>query len=238
MSKRLICNSTTKNATQEDSAHKPGMNTKMHFEKKSHTNKIVLATSNLGKIREISAILAPITCISQAAFNISPALENGQTFVENAIIKARHVSKLTHLPALADDSGLVIPDLNYEPGIFSARYAGNNASDIDNINLILNNIKQQGLKDPVAYFYCAIVLMPNASSPNPLIATGELHGKIIDTPQGKNGFGYDPIFYLEEFKCTLAELSQTIKNSISHRFLALQKAIKLINSYMDPTDTV
>ncbi len=185
--------------------------------------KIILATSNSGKTREISAILAPIQCISQAEFNIISPPETGKTFVENAIIKARHASQFTNLPALADDSGLVIPELDYKPGIFSARFAGENANDTENLNLVLNKIKERGLKNPNAYFYCAIVLMRHKEDPVPIITTGELHGKIIDTPKGKNGFGYDPIFYLDEYKCTLAELSQITKNTISHRFLALQK---------------
>lgn len=191
---------------------------------------IILATSNLGKIREISAILAPIECLSQLDLNIPSPLETGQTFIENAIIKARHASLLSGLPALADDSGLVIPELNDEPGIFSARFAGDSASDKENLNLVLHKIRQKKLKTPAAYFYCAIALIQHSNSPTPLIATGELHGKIIDTPRGDNGFGYDPIFYLDKYKCTLAELGETTKNSISHRFLALQ-ALKVTNFF-------
>lgn len=185
--------------------------------------KLILATSNLGKIREISAILAPIECLSQTDLNIESPLETGQTFIENAIIKARHASLLSGLPALADDSGLVIPELNDEPGIFSARFAGENANDTENVNLVLQKIQQKNLKNPKAYFYCAIALIQHPNSPIPLIATGELHGKIINSPQGNNGFGYDPIFYLDKYACTLAELSKNTKNSISHRFLALHK---------------
>ncbi len=190
--------------------------------------KIILATSNTGKIREISEILEPIKCISQKNLNINSPVESGQTFVENAIIKARHASKIANLPALADDSGLVIPELNDEPGIFSARFAGENASDKDNIRLVLDKIKNKGLTRPKAYFYCAIVLMRHANDPIPLISTGLLPGKINDSPKGKNGFGYDPIFYLEEYKCTLAELDSSTKNKLSHRFLALEKLAQYV----------
>lgn len=185
--------------------------------------KIILATNNPGKIAEIAALLAPIECIPQQDFNIPPAQETGKTFIENAIIKARQVSTIAMLPALADDSGLVIPELNDEPGIFSARFAGKNASDLDNLNLVLNKIKQKNLKSPKAYFYCAIALFMNGNSPTPIISTAKLEGKIISSPRGTNGFGYDPIFYIDAFGCTLAELNQADKNRISHRFLALNK---------------
>jgi XTP/dITP diphosphohydrolase len=185
--------------------------------------KIILATSNSGKIREISEILAPMECLSQKDYDIPSPAETGQTFIENAIIKARHASLLSGLPALADDSGLVIPALNDAPGIFSARFAGDGANDRENLNLVLQKIKQKKLTMPTAYFYCAIALIQHPNSPTPLIATGELQGKISDYPRGANGFGYDPIFYLEEYQCTLAELDQFTKNVMSHRFLALHK---------------
>lgn len=184
---------------------------------------LVIATSNSGKISEISSILNPIKCLSLKDFSIKPPLETGHTFIENAIIKARHTAQLTNLPTLADDSGLVIPELNFIPGIFSARFAGENASDQENINLVLDIIKKNRLKNPAAYFYCAIVFMPSATCPDPIVTIGKLEGYIVSAPVGSEGFGYDPIFYLEKYKCTLAELNQTIKNSISHRYIALKK---------------
>ena len=191
--------------------------------------KLILATNNQGKIKELNSMLSPIECIAQKELNISSAVETGATFIENAILKARHVSQESKLPSLADDSGLVIPELDGQPGIYSARFAGNNASDVDNINLVLQRIREKGLQNPAAYFYCAIVLMRHPADPTPLVATGKLCGVITSTPTGKNGFGYDPIFYLPKLAVTLAEVNQAQKNSISHRAQALQELRKKLN---------
>lgn len=192
--------------------------------------KIILATNNQGKIKELSSMLAPIECIAQKELNISSAEETGATFIENAIIKARHVSEKSTLPALADDSGLVIPELDGQPGIYSARFCGDNASDLDNLNLVLEKIKAKGLKEPKAYFYCAIALMQHPNDPTPIIATGKLIGQICSTPTGTHGFGYDPIFYLPELKTTLAEIDQATKNTISHRAQALNNLRQKLSS--------
>lgn len=182
---------------------------------------IILATSNAGKIRELQHLLAPITCITQDSLGIESPDETGLSFVENALLKARHASLLADKPALADDSGLVVPALNGEPGIYSARYAGSNAQNADNIALLLKNIANIPLKNRHAYFYCAMALVTHAADPTPIIATGILHGVINLQPTGNEGFGYDPIFYLPEYQCTVAELPATIKNTISHRAQAL-----------------
>lgn len=182
---------------------------------------IVLATHNAGKIQELQTLLAPTSCVSQSHFNLASIEETGLSFVENALLKARHASQIqSHQPALADDSGLVVPALNGKPGIYSARYAGPKASDEENIHHLLNQMKQ--VKNRQAFFYCVLVLIQHATDPTPVIATGILHGLIAEKPSGTNGFGYDPVFYLPEYQCTLAELSLNKKNQMSHRALALE----------------
>ncbi|KTC78422.1 RdgB/HAM1 family non-canonical purine NTP pyrophosphatase [Legionella cincinnatiensis] len=185
--------------------------------------KIVLATSNSGKIKELNALLNPIECIPQTTLGISDAVENGLSFIENALIKARHASLYANEPALADDSGLVVPALNGAPGIYSARYAGNHATDVENINLLLENMLQLTNEQREAWFYCAIALVQQAKDPTPIIATGICKGFIHDIPTGDGGFGYDPIFYLPEYQCTMAQLPAKLKNNISHRAQALKQ---------------
>ena len=182
---------------------------------------IILATSNPGKIKELQALLAPIHCIAQSSLGITDAEESGLSFIENAIIKARHASLLAGKPALADDSGLVIPALNGEPGIYSARYAGPQANDQNNISLLLKNMAHLSTEQRQGFFYCAIALVQHAKDPTPIIATGRFDGSITTTPSGDGGFGYDPIFYVVEYQCTAAQLPATIKNTISHRAKAL-----------------
>lgn len=182
---------------------------------------IVLATSNLGKCKELKALLSPLSCISQDECNIPSVEETGLTFVENALLKARHASTYSNMPALADDSGLVVPALAGEPGIYSARYGGKNATEISNIELLLHKMK--GLNTRSAYFYCVLVYLRFPTDPVPLIAQGKIEGHIHTHAQGDCGFGYDPIFYLPEYACTMAELSLTLKNQISHRAQALQQ---------------
>lgn len=185
--------------------------------------KIVLATSNPGKIKELQALLAPIECIPQTSLGISDAIENGLSFIENALIKARHASFYANAPALADDSGLVVPSLDGAPGIYSARYAGIQATDTENINLLLEKMIHSTNEQREAWFYCAIALVQHAKDPTPIIATGICKGFIHDRPEGKGGFGYDPIFYLPEYQCTMAQLPATLKNNISHRAHALKQ---------------
>lgn len=184
-------------------------------------SELILATGNKGKIDELSALLAPVHCITQASLGIPDVAETGLSFIENALIKARHASQLAGKPALADDSGLVVPILKGEPGIYSSRYAGEHANDAKNIARLLE--KLSGTTERQAYFYCAIAVVQHALDPTPLIACGRLHGSISLKPEGDQGFGYDPVFYLEEYHCTMAQLPATIKNKISHRALALRQ---------------
>lgn len=182
---------------------------------------IILATGNKGKIAELEAILSPIQCIPQSSLSISDAEETGSSFVENALIKARHACRIGNKPALADDSGLVVPALNGEPGIYSARYSGAHANDEKNIDRLLSRLEDYQGEKRKAFFYCAIALLRFADDPTPLIATGQLWGEISLTRRGAHGFGYDPVFYLKEYDCTLAEISANVKNTISHRARAL-----------------
>lgn len=179
--------------------------------------KIVLATTNKGKLKELQPLLSSlkIDLIAQSEFNMPEHEETGLSFIENAISKARWAAKYTQLPAIGDDSGLVVPALGGEPGIYSRRYAGNNATDQDNIDKLLSHMAKQS--DRKAYFYCAMVYVTDQNDPTPLIAHGECHGEIVTEPQGKNGFGYDPIFYLQDFSKTVAQLSEQDKNRVSHR---------------------
>lgn len=186
-------------------------------------SELIIASSNKGKLAEFQAILPNFNCISQQTLNIPDADETGLSFIENAIIKARHASMLSKKPALADDSGLIVPILNDEPGIYSARFAGPNASATDNINLLLKKLSLIPENKREAYFYCVICYIKHANDPTPLIATGKLLGKITKESYGKNGFGYDPIFYIPKYQRTLAQLPATIKNTISHRALALKE---------------
>lgn len=191
--------------------------------KKPMMQEIILATSNQGKIAEFQAILSPIHCLSQSQFGIEPVEETGLSFVENALLKARHVSQITNKPALADDSGLVVHALGGKPGIYSARYAGLGANDSDNIALLLEQLKDTPLAKRQAFFYCALVLVQHANDPIPIIACGQLKGVIAAERSGEYGFGYDPIFYLPSQRCTAAELPPEIKNTLSHRARALEQ---------------
>ncbi|PJD93058.1 MAG: non-canonical purine NTP pyrophosphatase, RdgB/HAM1 family [Legionella sp.] len=183
---------------------------------------LILATNSKGKLAELKTLLAPIQCIAQNQLHIPEAEETGLSFIENAIIKARHASQHSTYPALADDSGLVIDALNGRPGIYSARFSKNHASDDDNIEKVLHLMEHVAPANRQAYFYCAIALVRYPDDPTPIIATGRLDGYITLTVQGEQGFGYDPIFFLPAYHKTLAELSTEQKNSLSHRAKALQ----------------
>lgn len=193
---------------------------------------IILATSNQGKINELNALLAPIQCISQTTLGITDAIENGLSFIENALIKARHASIHAQKAALADDSGLVVPALHGAPGIYSSRYAGINATDQENINLLLKNMESLHGEQRRAYFYCAMAFVSHAKDPTPIIATGLFTGAIHTHAIGKGGFGYDPIFYLAEYQCTVAQLPATLKNTMSHRAQALKQLCTLIQNQL------
>jgi XTP/dITP diphosphohydrolase len=192
--------------------------------------RIVLASGNAGKIREIQAILANHPIVPQAEFNIAEAEETASTFVENAIIKARHAALHSGLPAIADDSGLAVDALQGAPGAFSARYAGPGASDEENLHKLLQEMR--GIPDErrSARFICVIVLMAHAADPCPVIAEGIWEGRILHHPVGSNGFGYDPVFWVPGEGCASAELSPERKNLLSHRGQALRKLTELMRN--------
>lgn len=193
--------------------------------------KIVLASNNDGKIKEINSILADhgIEIIPQSALSIPEAVEDGLTFVENALKKARHAAQLSGLPAIADDSGLVVAALKGAPGIRSARYAGDDVPFQQNIVKLLEALKGVDAKDRNAFYYCNIVFLRSAKDPCPLICEGVWRGKVLTDPRGIHGFGYDPVFLDEERNCSAAELSPDIKNEISHRGKALKQLLARIN---------
>jgi XTP/dITP diphosphohydrolase len=186
-------------------------------------NKLVIASNNPGKLREFQRMLAPlgIEVLTQSQLGISEAEEPHCTFVENALAKARHVSRASGLPALADDSGICVDALGGAPGVISARYAGENPkSDARNNEKLLREM--QGVDDRSAHYYCVLVLVRHADDPQPLIAEGEWHGEIFSEERGDGGFGYDPMFWLPQFGRTAAELSHDEKAQISHRAQALK----------------
>lgn len=194
--------------------------------------KIVLATNNQGKVNELQNLLADagFDIIAQSQFNLPDADETGLTFVENAIIKARYAAKLTGLPAIADDSGLVVEVLNGEPGIYSARYAGEHGNDESNNQKLLQALQPIPQEKRSAYFYCALVFMRHENDPTPIICLGKWNGLILNELKGKGGFGYDPLFYVPELNCTAAELTKEHKSQISHRGQALKQLIKEIKT--------
>ncbi len=196
----------------------------------SSSQQIVLASGNLGKIKEIQAILATHRIVPQSVFNVQEAEETGLTFVENAIIKARNAALHAQLPAIADDSGLVVDALKGEPGVFSARYAGLGASDQDNVTKLLQTLEGVPDEQRTARFICVMVFMAHAEDPFPVIAQGVWEGRILHHAVGTNGFGYDPVFWVPEYNCASAELSAAIKNSVSHRGQALTGFTQIIKA--------
>lgn len=192
------------------------------------SDKIVLASGNQGKIKEIQAILSGYTIAPQQQFNIPEAEETGSTFIENAIIKARNAALHSKLPAIADDSGLIVDALNGAPGVISARYAGAKASDQDNLQKLLDAMQGIPESQRSARFVCVIVLMRHAYDPFPLICQGSWEGIILHHTQGANGFGYDPVFWLASESCSSAELSASRKNQLSHRGQALRQLAGLL----------
>ncbi|MFT5806252.1 MAG: XTP/dITP diphosphohydrolase [Moritella dasanensis] len=190
-------------------------------------SKVVLATGNPGKVREMSALLAEfgLEVLPQSDFNIVEADETGTTFIENAIIKAKHAATLTGLPAIADDSGLAVDALQGVPGIYSARYAGVDASDRDNLLKLLDALKGLPTAQRTARFHCVLVYMTHAEDPTPLVCHGSWDGVITEQPSGEDGFGYDPIFFVESEGCTSAELTKQRKSELSHRGQALTKLL-------------
>ncbi len=194
------------------------------------TQKIVLASGNQGKINEIQAILADHLIVPQSAFKIVEAEETGSTFVENAIIKARNAALHCNLPAIADDSGLVVDALNGAPGVISARYAGIGANDEDNVIKLLHALEDVPETQRTARFICVMVFMRHAEDPIPVIAQGVWEGRILNQTFGSHGFGYDPVFWVPSHQCASAELSPEVKNSLSHRGQASKRLTDLIKN--------
>ncbi len=190
--------------------------------------RLVLASGNAGKLRELSALLAPLSieCVPQSALGISEAAEPHHTFLENALAKARHASAASGLPALADDSGLCVHALGGEPGVHSARFAGEPRSDARNNDKLVRALS--GIADRRAHYACVIVLVRHAADPEPLVAQGRWHGVIADEPRGDGGFGYDPHFFLPGEGCAAAELPEERKNAVSHRGQALVRLVELL----------
>ena len=190
--------------------------------------KLVLASGNKGKLAELNRILEPksIQVIAQSEFKIPDADETGLTFIENAIIKARHAAKLSGLPALADDSGLEVDALKGAPGIYSARFSGSNATDTDNNNKLLQELVDVPEEQRTARFHCVLALMKHENDPTPLICHGVWEGRILLRPSGDNGFGYDPLFFAFDQQCASANLAPATKNKVSHRGQAMVQLIQ------------
>lgn len=202
--------------------------------------KIVLASSNKGKIKEFQEICAShqIELISQSDVGVSDADETGLSFIENAIIKARHASRITGLPAIADDSGLAVDILQGAPGIYSARYAGSAANSTDNILKLLQEMAHVETDQRTATFHCVIAFVMHANDPTPLVCEGRWQGRILEMPIGTSGFGYDPVFYIPALQKTAAELSAEQKNKISHRGIALTTFINRLPEKLNDASTL
>ncbi len=196
---------------------------------KTPPKKIVLASSNSGKCQEFKDFLSPFNCLilPQTELNIQSVDEVGLTFVENALLKARHAAACSKMPALADDSGLCVDVLKGEPGLYSARYAGLEASDQLNINKLMHQLKGVPESDRTAYFHCTLVYIRNETDPDPIICQGRWQGTIALEATGNNGFGYDPVFWVTGNQCSAAELDDSIKSMISHRAQAIEQFKKM-----------
>lgn len=197
---------------------------------------IVLASNNPGKAREFSQLLADvrIQVIPQGDVGVPEAAETGLSFVENAILKARNAARFSGLPAMADDSGIEVDALNSAPGIYSARYAGPGAADLDNLRKLLRDL--EGVPDArrTARYQCVLVYLRHAADPTPLICQGTWEGLILHEPRGANGFGYDPIFLVPTHRLTAAELDPAEKNRLSHRGQALRQLHRLLEGTHSP----
>jgi XTP/dITP diphosphohydrolase len=192
---------------------------------------ILIATSNQGKVKEFNKLFKNHKLYSLSDLNIEDAVEDGSSFLENAIIKAKHGALKSGKYTIADDSGLVVPGLNFEPGIYSARYAGANASDKDNRDKIINKLNTLGLDNLDAYYVCILVGLKNFDDPMPIISQGEIHGRVSLISSGDGGFGYDKIFYPSDCDCSMASINPDIKNNISHRAIASSKFLQKYNSF-------
>ena len=197
------------------------------MEASSIKSKIVFASGNTGKVREVGQLLEglSIDVLPQSEFNVPEIEETGLTFIENAILKARNAAEHTGLPAIADDSGIAVDVLQGCPGIYSARFAGDGASDEDNLVKLIDMIKPFPEEQRTARFICSMVYLIHEDDPAPIIAQGVWEGHLLIEPKGSNGFGYDPIFYVSSQQSTSAELSPEIKNKLSHRGQALKQLL-------------
>ncbi len=191
-------------------------------------NRIVLASNNKKKVAELNDMLLGLNfkVMPQSDFLVESVPETGSTFVENAIIKARHAARITGLPALADDSGLEVDALHGAPGVYSARFAGDDASDEDNLNKLLDELNGIPPIMRSARYWCVLAFMRHADDPTPILCQASWEGQIITEPKGENGFGYDPVFFVPDTGCTAAQLPPLIKNQSSHRAKALKEMIE------------
>jgi len=193
---------------------------------------VVLATGNAGKVSELADLLSDfgLTITAQTELGVGSVEETGLTFIENALIKARHAARVTGLPAIADDSGLAVDALQGAPGIYSARYAGEAATDTDNLNKLLTAMQDVPDTQRQAAFHCVLVYLTHAEDPTPIVCYGRWPGMITRQPSGQGGFGYDPIFYVPEQKKCAAEMSKAEKSAISHRGQALKQLMEALRN--------
>ncbi|MCK0106929.1 RdgB/HAM1 family non-canonical purine NTP pyrophosphatase [Marinobacter sp. S0848L] len=196
------------------------------------SQKLVIASNNKGKIAELTELLSPLglSPVAQGELGVGEAEEPAVTFVENAILKARHAARETGLPALADDSGLAVDALGGQPGVRSARYAGAAETDADNVEALLEALKNVPEQERGAQFHCVLVYLRHADDPTPIICHGRWPGYILSEPKGDGGFGYDPVFYAPEHDCSAAELTREQKGRISHRGRALASLLDQLKS--------
>lgn len=194
---------------------------------------LVLATHNAGKLQEIKTLLPDWSIRAQGEFFDQQADETGLSFIENAIIKARFAAGKTGLAAIADDSGIEVKALQGAPGIYSSRYAGEGASDAQNLNHLLQEMESVADGERQAAYYCAMVYLRHPQDPTPIIGLGRWAGELLRAPQGEGGFGYDPVFYVPQWQCTAAQLSSAQKNSVSHRAQALKSLVSQLQALTD-----
>jgi XTP/dITP diphosphohydrolase len=194
--------------------------------------RIVLASSNPGKLREFGALLADagLDVVPQASLGVDDVEETGLSFVENALLKARHAARATGLPALADDSGLCVAQLGGAPGLYSARYAGSHGDNAANNAKLLRELDGVPDERRGAFFICVLVMLKHADDPAPLIAEGRWHGRVLHAPRGERGFGYDPLFLPDGRDLSAAEIDPALKNTLSHRGQAMAKLHGMLNA--------
>lgn len=206
------------------------INTSLSSTQSTSNNQWVLASNNKGKLAELKRLFAEanlnVTIVPQGQLDIEDAVEDGLSFIENAIIKARHASRISGLPAIADDSGLCVPVLGNAPGIYSARYAGEHGNDDKNNAKLVTDLQSMRGEQPIkGMFVCVLAMVRHADDSLPIIAQGLWHGEILEAPHGDSGFGYDPLFWLPDLQATAASLSAADKNRISHRGQAIQQLL-------------